>query len=418
VVNTPKTPVPIPTCAAGKQLEPDQELSIEGWSPDGRSILGRVISTQEGTQPSTARVWDGTTGAQKFVLAHPDQVTIATWSPDGRRIMTVDEQGAIRIWDAATGRQLQTWQEKGDVADADWSPDSQRLATAAGNALHVWDVNTGKLLQELHEQTGDMQQAVWSPDGALIAAASSEFSTRVWDARTGSEVVHLQTPKGIDPSSLEGGMLLEWSRDSHRLLASWPAEGVAGSVQVWDAQRHSTRTFAGLAVVSPAISPDGRQIVTMTTKDQRIHLWDATTGQETHSFPAQGEDVQPEWSQDGQHILATGKDDVRLWNAATGQQAGSLRAENGDVTDVVDSPDGQRIILLTDQGMRIWSVATKQDLGSVRGEEIAAALWSPDGRRIVTSSTAGLAHFYADPFTNGRQLEFPDYRSHCVDSNG
>jgi WD40 repeat protein len=182
--------------------------------------------------------------------------------------------------------------------------------------------------------------------------------------------------------------------------------------------RHDTHTLAGVSVVSPAMSPDGRQILTRTSKDERVHLWNTDTGKETRSFPPHGTDVQPEWSPDGQHILVTSDAGVQIWNAATGQQVGSIRGEDLANSSIVVSPDGQHILVTSDAGVQIWDVATGKEVGSIRGEENPTAVWSPDARRIVTTSTTGLAHLYADPFTNGRLLEFPDYRSHCVDSNG
>ena len=400
----PSAAHPPPTCVP---LGSDQEFSITGWSPDGRWILGTINQIDGEPAGTTARIWDGRTGAQQRVLASPDWLAITSWSPNSRRVLTIDDQmmttgsgaATIRIWDAASGRPLRAWQEQDFVDEAAWSPDSRRLAITAGGVVRLWDATTGTRLRELHEQTSALP--VWSPNGRLIATLPAE-GIRVWDTGTGREVAHLPAPPGRDPSMdpVWGSPHVAWSPDSRRLVAAWPGRETDGRVLVWDTLRHATLTLAGR---SAALSPDGRQVLTTTVQDDRVHLWDAATGQEIRSLPAHSHEVHATWSPDGVHLLVTTMEGVRIWQAATGQEVASIRGTEF-WSGLVMSPDGQRLLASSPEGVRIWQVTTGQAMGVMRGVDLGAVWWSPDGQRIVATNTDGIVRLYAAPFTEGRVL--------------
>ena len=80
----------------------------------------------------------------------------------------------------------------GAVTCCAWAPSGTQLATASGDAVRVWDVNTGIVVARLQGHAGDVRSCAFSPDGTRIASASDDRTVRVWDwtwtENTGSEV--------------------------------------------------------------------------------------------------------------------------------------------------------------------------------------------------------------------------------------
>src|SRR5205085_478869 len=118
-------------------------------------------------------------------------------------------------------------------------------------------------LLSLAGQTDPVKAIAFSPDGQRLAAASWR-EVKVWDARTGREVLTVQ-----------GRNCLAFSADGKRI-----ATGAADkTVKVWDgasgAELLALRDHTS-EVASVAFSPDGRRIATGAgIPDQRVRVWDA-----------------------------------------------------------------------------------------------------------------------------------------------
>jgi WD40 repeat protein len=97
---------------------------------------------------------------------------------------------------------------------------------------------------------------------------------------------------------------------------------------------------------------------------------------------------------------------AQVWDAATGRLLATLRAPPGQYFDSAQfSPDGRLVVttflhsavvhpaggvpcLYTDRVARIWDAATGEELRILKGHtsRVASACFSPDGRRVVTTS--------------------------------
>src|SRR5262249_9011053 len=65
-----------------------------------------------------------------------------------------------------------------------FSPDGTRLATASyDKTTRLWDVRTGQQLLELSGHTAQVTSLAFSPDGTRLATASVAGTGRLWDAR-------------------------------------------------------------------------------------------------------------------------------------------------------------------------------------------------------------------------------------------
>ena len=130
---------------------PDSSWLVAGTSRDGR-------------------VFEVSSGAERFKLDHPDSASRVAVSGDGRLvalgggITSWNSLHDVTVWDAATGKLLHTLSGHARTIDG--------LAFGAGGALVVtagdtflWDATTGRLLR----RTAPLDRVATSPDGATLA---------------------------------------------------------------------------------------------------------------------------------------------------------------------------------------------------------------------------------------------------------
>jgi WD40 repeat protein len=165
---------------------------------------------------------------------------------------------------------------------------------------------------------------------------------------------------------------------------------------VWDAET-GTLLFAVEKTGSERVAcfaPDGKRIVVFSPG---IRMLDATSGKELARFD--GTDVWVEnWrlrqavlspiSRDGNKLLAYGKDGLGLLDVQTGKQLVALRGHSGALESALFSPDGRFVVTASDdQTARVWDAATGKEVHLLRHKAgVRFAVMTPDGRRVATAS--------------------------------
>ncbi|MGP4022322.1 nSTAND1 domain-containing NTPase [Actinomadura sp. 3N407] len=271
------------------------------WSADGRLASA--------SYDRTARIWAD--GGPLVLRGHTDEVWDVAWSPDGGRVATASSDRTVRIWNGGDGAEETVLRGHGDsVRAVAWSPDGERLASASDDRtvrVHGRD-DAEPLVLRGHEDT--VRSIAWSPDGERLAGSSQSGAVRVWESRTGLEVMLLNVPRGAVRA-------MDWSPDG-RYLAALSNDR---DVQVWDASQGTeiaVLTGHDGWVWSIAWSPDG-QVVATASADRTVRLWDPLTGRELCVAAVHTDEVwDVAWSPDGTRLATASHDrTVRVWEAVT-----------------------------------------------------------------------------------------------------
>jgi hypothetical protein len=137
-----------------------------------------------------------------------------------------------------------------------------------------------------------------------------------------------------------------------------------------------------------AFSPGGERVVT-AANDGTARIWEVDTGREIAVLNHEGGRGWHMWrasfSPDGTHVLTATADDriARVWNAATGKEIVALKGHEGTVWTASFSPDGRRVVTSSeDRTARVWNVATGQEIVALKGHEddLNWAVFSPTAR--------------------------------------
>jgi WD40 repeat protein/uncharacterized protein with von Willebrand factor type A (vWA) domain len=312
-------------------------------------------------------------------------------SPDGSYFATLERNNVVRLWNLS-GKQIgKDLQHFGQVNDITFSPDNQRLATASGDGLvRLWDTS-GKLIGKLKHQK-PVWNIVFSPDGQRLVTASAK-------SYISSTTINQTSGFSIESENNENTTYL-WDLSSQKNIADLG---------------ENTRRFT-------AFSSNGQRLITILFEDSSqdslrklyLRLWDLSGNKLAESnfsekllryyYPNPNRGLSP----DGQRIAIATRDRVILLDILSGSQLAELR--HRDVTDVKFSPDGQRIVTTSssDRNPRLWEpykdpngkqVRFLRHQGSVR-----SLSFSPDGRLLATTTNDTIHLWYISGNELQRQL--------------
>ena len=206
------------------------------------------------------------------------------------------------------------------VNSASFSADGSRVLTGSEDKLaKVWDSKTGAEVLTLRGHTGSVNSASFSPDGSQVVTGSWDQTAKVWDAKTGAEVLTLRG-----------------------------------------------HTFP---IFSASFSPDGSRVLT-GSYDQTAKVWDVTTGVELLTLKGHtGLVLSASFRADGSRVVTgSGDQTAKVWDATTGAEVLTLRGHSGSVNSASFSPDGSRVVTGSeDQTAKVWDATTGAEVLTLRG---------------------------------------------------
>jgi WD40 repeat protein/DNA-binding SARP family transcriptional activator len=390
------------------------------FSPDGRRL---VAAGDEGT----VFTWDVQSGRE--VASRPlglGPLFTVTVSADSRRIAAGGERGIVRVWAAAGGQalatlkgggsfvydvrfgstgdqvvsagqdglarlwdagQTQLWKVPGTAYGIYFNHDG-RLAATGGDALRVWNVADGRLVNSLKPPSESTAIAFSPVADALVIADAESQEVLTWPIHQDRATLLFRAPgsSGVNTARLDaGGRRVAYADGAGRLavrtLSSGDEVTLGGAPKdIYDAQfsadgeRVATMSLGGEgdiwrlghpdrperrllghrgAINELEYAADGR--VATAGEDGTVRVWPARAGREIVAAGHTGGATDVSFSTDGSKLLTGGFDHtLRLWDSRTGDQLAVLGTWPSSIYSMGVAPGGKVAVLDGDNFMQVF----------------------------------------------------------------
>ena len=271
----------------------------------------------------------------------------------------------------------------------DFSPNGDLMVSASRDrSLKIWETKSGAEVVTLIGHSNAVVDCKFSPDNRQVVSASWDRTLKVWDVETGAEVGTLSGHRRKVSAccfSHDGNYILSASWDCS--LGLWPVPSAGGS----DVRRRKYYKKHLKPVNACIFSPDDKMIASASW-DCSIIIWETESTNVIKTLKGHDNSVRSvAFSPDGTRLVSTSIDcTVREWDVDTGMILNVMEGHSSPVNRLSFCADGRHVVSASDdRTVRIWDTVGGRAVRSMSAQSSYAlyAEFFPDGNRVVSGQS-------------------------------
>ena len=376
---------------SGKVEWPQQSgFILLAFSPDAQQLLASNsrISQKIGADEiweATIEVWEISTLKRLGSFEHFSRLIHAVYSPDGHWLVTANINHQISLWDTQTWERLRTWFVEDDVGQLSFSSDSRRIYIATGGGgyprqahrVSIWDVESGKQLNEIGDETIYLAGFSISRDEKLAALWYFDGFVALWDIVQNCRIAFW--------TDYVAPLWGEVTPDGQFFIALGSA-----ALTIWDIQSQSLQKviFPDKFFRRIAVSPDGQAFA--VDCDPWIEIRRIPTGQIIKKISSYSGSTPFVFSADGKWLAMGQMEGTVIFNISNGKKLEVLQPPGRDFIHerLLAFSDDNRYFAISDRDEEIYLWERKRNRYVYRysWKVPMSSIWSmafePSGRQI------------------------------------
>ncbi|KAJ3457025.1 hypothetical protein MRS44_014166 [Fusarium solani] len=322
-------------------------------------------------------------GVFKELRGHTTSVTVIAFAPDGQHITSASDDGTICLWHLATGKEIHRFEHPCRIiCSMHFSPDGCLLAASSESMILLWDPTVKHDADHSVEYRGSINHLALSRDRKQAASAVGNC-IEIWDLDTAQNI----KPLGV----VRQGMILGvyFSQVQENLVWSVTDFGIIkchNSISGEEVYVKELDNKEGLFANSVVFSPNGNSVALLYPG--RVKICGLLTRKMQHTMTSKGfVSERTFFSSDSKtFVSATRNGELIILDLASGR---IKQVEAGQIFDsaAVSSLHGSILAVpsLELPEVKFWNINTGACLGTTRvNEPLQYVEFDAAGSRLIT----------------------------------
>jgi len=359
------------------------------WAPDG-SLLASV------SENGTVCLWEIGKRDPLKVLKLDYKPSHVAFAEEGQDLIVCYFEGyaeVLRISDVLDGKKIQSTATElgcGPTSIA-VSPDGRCIATGLWTGTILLSDSNYKELFRLEGHSDMVRAVAFNADGTRLASVSHDLTVRLWDVKTGRDVLTLEKMDSFMHN-------VAFDRVNDNLIVSNRTKNLQVFSPSPSPEPQDSRSIAlkdhNSFISTVNYSPSGHQVVS-SSWEGAIRFWNASNGEQESCIDDVATTINSQFSPDGLWITAAcsqqGRFFIKVWEAQSPHKERFSVKFDRQLTATTFSYDNQFLFVGAEGGLHVYDWKENKKVGELGRHDvfIVDVTASADGKYLASTGFDG-----------------------------